>query len=494
MDAISEILSTLNIEDKKEFVRFVERSSSKRQDLVLKLFSIFKSQKSDKQNIMFVLYGKANYEAYKALRKRLLILLQQFVSLKLINSDSSNTAFVISTINMARYLYGHQKTDLAFKYLQKAEKQAIDNELLELLNSIYLLQIEYGNHLDENAIDGIIRKWERNKERLNVSEKIELAIQLISRNVGTGKVDDSNSYSQLINSLNANESMLNEPRFVYQLASLYRKQLMMQKDFKGLKEFLEKHFENVSSNKSTIQKGNYYLAALQYMMAHIDYRNKNFERSLIRTRMLGEQIAALPSTRKKEFEVKYHLLLAANQLYSGDIDQAVNTLEKSESLLSFITDEKAEINRKVNLSVVLALKGEYRSSKLLLLKIQRSDLWLIRKFGEEWLLKKSIIDALLYYELNDVSLLDSKLRFIKTRFRSLLKHPIYSRALVFVKFIEKIDKLDSGALESMVDQSFDFQPIEQEDLQAMTFYAWLKSKWVGQKPYDVLLGLLNIKT
>ena len=46
----------------------------------------------------------------------------------------------------------------------------------------------------------------------------------------------------------------------------------------------------------------------------------------------------------------------------------------------------------------------------------------------------------------------------------------------------------------MVDSAFEFKPIAQEDLQAMTFYAWLKSKWVGQKPYDVLMGLLKIKT
>jgi hypothetical protein len=45
----------------------------------------------------------------------------------------------------------------------------------------------------------------------------------------------------------------------------------------------------------------------------------------------------------------------------------------------------------------------------------------------------------------------------------------------------------------MVDNAFDFAPFEQEDLQAMTFYAWLKSKWAGQEAYQVLMNLLNEK-
>ena len=51
----------------------------------------------------------------------------------------------------------------------------------------------------------------------------------------------------------------------------------------------------------------------------------------------------------------------------------------------------------MNLAVALSLTGKYRDAKLLLLQIDRSNLWLSRQFGEEWLLKKSIIEALIIY-------------------------------------------------------------------------------------------------
>jgi hypothetical protein len=489
MDAICEILSTLSDSDQKEFDRFVRRTSPKGQDLVLQLFNVLrKAENPDKDEVMLQLYATKNYEAYKAVRKRLLALLQRFISLRLIDSDSSNTTQVISTINLARYLYGHQKTELALKFLKKAEQQAQVNDLFEILNSIYTLQLEYSNESDREALNLIVKKWERNKERLYTSEKIEIAIQLISKSLG------SESIEELVEDLKLDKELLKEPRFAYQLAKLYRARLMQQKDFIGLKAVLETHFNTVQNLEEEKRRGNYYYVSLLYMMAHIAYRNKEFKLSLERTKALGDEINYLPATRRKEFIIKYYLLLGANQLYLGDVLEAISTFKNAAKHNAFLSNEEAEINRKVNLSVALALNGNYRDAKLLLLQIERSNLWLTRQFGEEWLLKKSIIEALLYYELNDVSLLDSKLRFIKTKFRNLLKRPIYQRALVFVKFIEKLDVLSPSALEEMVDNAFDFAPIEQEDLQAMTFYAWLKSKWAGQGAYDVLMGMLNIKT
>ncbi|MFY0674009.1 MAG: hypothetical protein JXQ87_11415 [Bacteroidia bacterium] len=485
MDAIHQIISTFSVDDQKEFTRFVRRTSPKGQSLVLELFSeLKKTLNPSKEVIMNLIYKRTNYDAYKALRKRLLALLQRFVSLRLIDSDSSNTTQVISTINLARYLYGHQKSELAFKFLKKAEQQALSNDLFEILNSIYTLQIEYST--ESEILDEIIKKWEENKKRLYTSEKIEIAIQLISKSLNSELIETR------IEKLELDNELMQEPRFAYQLAKLYRTQLLQQKDFLGLKTVLEKQFQIIQELEYDKRKGNYYYVSLLYMMAHIAYRNKYFKLSHNRTIELGKEIDSLPATRKKEFEVKYFLLLGANQLYMGKPAEAISTFKVAKDQMAFKSNEKAEINRKVNLSMALALNGSYREAKLLLLQIERSNLWLTRQFGEEWLLKKSIIEALLHYELDDFSLLDSKLRFIKTKFRSLLKRPIYQRALVFVKFIEKLDILSSKELEQMVDSAFEFQPVEQEDLQAMTFYAWLKSKWVSEKPYAVLMKLLNI--
>ncbi len=44
-----------------------------------------------------------------------------------------------------------------------------------------------------------------------------------------------------------------------------------------------------------------------------------------------------------------------------------------------------------------------------------------------------------------------------------------------------------------VEVSFDWIPIEQEDLHASVYYAWLKSKIVGETAYKVLLNLVLIE-
>jgi hypothetical protein len=43
----------------------------------------------------------------------------------------------------------------------------------------------------------------------------------------------------------------------------------------------------------------------------------------------------------------------------------------------------------------------------------------------------------------------------------------------------------------IVDNSLQFLPFEEEDLQAVSFYAWLKSKMTKKGYYETLLALTN---
>lgn len=497
MDSVFQIISTLNTDDKKEFSRFVDRVSQKGQNLVMELFGHFDNENLPaKEDVMQAIYGKQNYEAYKALRKRLLALLQRFIGLKLIDSDSSNTSQIINLVNMARYLQGHQLSDLAFKYLIKAERQAITYDVYEVLNSVYVFQIEYGEHLTNEETDLIIKKWRENKALLEKSERVEMAINIINRRI---RSQNQESIEAIVTSTLADidgaDQILQEPRFLYQITLFNRRDLLRKKDFLGLGLFLEKQFEVLQRSRDQLPKGNYYYAGFLYMIAHIEYRNKQFDLSLNRLELLNDELTKLPEIRKREFEAKAVLLKAVNLQYTKKLDKAIKLLEEAAQMPCFFNSMKDEINRLANLAVAYALKLEYRKAKLLFLRINRTDNWLAKQMGEEWLLKRYMIESILYFELGDTVLLDSKLRTIKTKFKSLFKLPVYQRALVFVKFIEQINKVvlndEKDKLSQKIEDSFEWTSTEAEDLQAMVFYSWLKSKLVSKDPYAVLMEMFE---
>ena len=117
--------------------------------------------------------------------------------------------------------------------------------------------------------------------------------------------------------------------------------------------------------------------------------------------------------------------------------------------------------------------------------------------GREWLLKRLLMEVILYSELEEFELVDSRIRNIRRSFRDLLAVEPYNRAKPFLSIIKQINSAGNTAnnsghnLSVLLESLFNFLPAEQEDLQAMLFYAWLKSKAAKKSFYEVLLEIVS---
>ena len=117
--------------------------------------------------------------------------------------------------------------------------------------------------------------------------------------------------------------------------------------------------------------------------------------------------------------------------------------------------------------------------------------------GKEWVLKKSIMEVILHIELEEQSLVDSRLRYLQRSFRDVLIQPKYKRVATYIKFLRRIgdapipNKME--LIEKEIEGSFEWIPMEREDLQAIAFYAWLKSKVTNKTQYELLLELVKRK-
>lgn len=231
------------------------------------------------------------------------------------------------------------------------------------------------------------------------------------------------------------------------------------------------------------------------MISHSLYRNRKFNDSISYLDKMLKEMDEYNKSYFKQFYPKYIMLLAANNSFSNKNKESISLLENIKPALLAKFSLEEQLNIKMNLSIYLGYSEEFKKSNFILQTLNHTDNWLITKMGIEWVLKKNMIEILMQYELENHEIALNKIRSFERNFSDLFKHPIYSRANQFMQTIKKIINnpnivKDKDFADSVI-STMVTMPSEQEDLQAMTFYSWLKSKIQNKPFYAVLLDVVN---
>jgi hypothetical protein len=499
MDKLQELVNTLSEDDRKEFRIFINRQKSKKQRKDLDLFELISIQTPPKE-IQHKLYNTPNKVAYHTLRKRLLRHLTDFIVLKQIDDDPTANSSISGLISLSSYLFKHQSHELGWRFLIKAEQTAIENEQHELLNVIYHVQIEQSGSEFAIDINDIYKKWQENKVIVDENERTNIAYNFIKKEITEvilqGKDKDLNQIiDKLLKKYKIEDTVFERPQILYKVLDLTRKVMLSKKDFYNFEPYIIKMYNELIAKHGFSKKNHFYKIHILYMISHILYRNRKFEQSNNYLKDMHESMIAYNKTYYKKFYPKYIMLLAANYSY-------LNKNEKSIELIEAITETELkklpiedQLNIKMNLVIFLGNQTHYKKSNQIIQTLNHSDNWLTKKMGIEWVLKKTMIEIMIQYEIENFEIALNKIRAFERSFSDLFKHPLYARALVFIQQVKTIITNP----ETIKDQSFIDKvistlvkiPAEQEDLQAMAYYAWLKAKLLNRNYYEVLLEVAN---
>ncbi len=500
MDSLEEIIDTFGIEDRTEFRRFLKRTKSNDNRKDLQLFQLISDESVTSKEYHYKLYQPPNQAAYLACRKRLSRSINKFIALKLIDSDSSNVSEVLNWVNMARYLFSNQKSELALKYLKKAERSALKNDLFEVLNTIYVYQIQYLPQPEQSQRIKIVRKWEKNKKALELNEKSEIALSIIHQKIVESNNQGTHSnilelITGTLNNLNLSTDFLINPRFIYNLTHANRKLMLSKKDFYNLEPFIINQYSLIQKQNGFAAKYNYYQLGFLYMIAHTLYRNKKFDKAYEYVLQLEEELKKASKTQIAELKPKLVLLKSNLFIFKKDLHSSLQLLQQEFTQLSLNSADKLKFISAIG--IVQFLQGKPKQSLASLNTMNHSNNWCAKIMGREWLLKRLLMEVILYSELEEFELVDSRIRNIRRSFRDLLAVEPYNRAKPFLSIIKQINSAGNTAnnsghnLSVLLESLFNFLPAEQEDLQAMLFYAWLKSKAAKKSFYEVLLEIVS---
>lgn len=229
------------------------------------------------------------------------------------------------------------------------------------------------------------------------------------------------------------------------------------------------------------------------MIAHVLYRNRKFSQS---NHYLAELEAALQGEAKSYFAAiypKYIFLKTANDAFLRNLPQSIALLNDLITTRATLLNQRDMLTARLGLSFLYFAQDAYQPANKVLLAINHSDKWCEKLMGKEWVLKKNLGELIIQYEFGNLDLALTKVKAIERNFSDLLTQPVYKNVGPFLQLLEQLilqpDAATRKAFFRQVEAALEFLPPEKEDLQAISYYAWLKSKMVSRRYYDVLLEL-----
>ncbi|MBD1396473.1 hypothetical protein H9Q13_04795 [Pontibacter sp. JH31] len=500
MDDLKTILETLSEDDRKELAAFIQRQKKKKHRKDLELFQLLQQPRHHSpEQLIKRLYPEApNPVAYYALRKRLARHLTDFILLKRMEEDSTAAASIMGLFSLARYLFDARVDRLAWTYLLKAEKLAVANEQFDLLNTIYNLQIEKADNEFADDLEEIIRKRNQNKQAADEDERANIANSLINQRLRAVRrqgrdLNFDKIIQEVLQTYNLTEAVSKRPSLLYKLMSIARSAVLARKDFLTFEPYVLSQYHETEQKYGFIKAHQYYKLSLLYMIAHVFYRNKKFGESIRYLAQLHDDLSKEGKSHYATFYPRYIFLMVANLVFLRCNDEAIALMEKLLYKTSITLSTKDQLTAQLGLSFNYFAQGSFSKANRVLLSIKRSDKWLESKMGREWVLKKNMGELILQYELGNEDLVLNKIRAFERTFRDLLQEPAYRNVRQYLQLIKHmVDQpfaVESPAFFNQVESTLEFETFEQTDIQAMSFYAWLKAKMLRKPYYQVLLEL-----
>ena len=243
------------------------------------------------------------------------------------------------------------------------------------------------------------------------------------------------------------------------------------------------------------------------MLAHALYRSRRFAESVAYLTQAQELLATGPGRQFGEYAPRFTLLLAANYAF-------LHRNAESIVLLDGLLQSPRPLAQADELAVRLQLtfhyfaEGKFAKANQTLLSLGRTDHWLEQHLGLEWMLNRNIGEMLIQVELGNTEVALSRLRAldraVREQFPAVPETPeapavpaggVYQPVLAYLALVREIVENPHVTQErtfgNRVMHLPPFISEEREDLQVISFYAWLKARILQRPYYDVLLELAH---
>ncbi|HEX8429268.1 hypothetical protein [Hymenobacter sp.] len=509
MDDLRTTLATFSPEDRKDFAQFIQRQKRKqkgRMDLRLYELLLHPKEYTTPQLLTRLYPDEPNATAYYALRKRLLRHLTDYLLLRQRQHDLTAASSVRGLLTLAQYLFEVGVPRLAWSTLRKAEKLARLNEQYELLNTVYNLQIAQAGSEFADPLEEIIRCRHLNKKAADEEERAGIVDSLIRQRLRQARVKGrageafDGILQDVLREYDLQEAFARRPAVLYRLMSIARNAMLVRRDFASFAPFVLRCYHLMEKRHGFQPAHRYYQVGLLYMIAHALYRVRRFEESVRYLQLLRGALAEEGgASYQAEWLPRYTFLLAANYAFLRRNAESIQLLESALRSSANTLSPRDQLTARLGLAFHYFAEGKFSKTNQTLISIGRSDHWCEQEMGLEWLINKNIGEMLAQFEMGNSDLALNRLRSIERLLRErsgVEDGGPYAYVLSYLTLVrELIDNPEATQHPSFAQRVDDMPqslPLQREDLQAMSFYAWLQARIMRRPYYEVLLEVADI--
>ncbi len=501
MDDLRTTLLTFSPDDRKEFRQFIQRQRRKQKGRMdVRLYDLLmQARERSTDELLAQLYpAEPNAVAYYALRKRLLRHLMDFLLLRQHQQDPTAAASVRGLLTLAHYLFEAGVGRLAWNTLRKAEKLARTNEQYELLNAVYNLQIARAHSPHADELTDIVRRRNGNKKDADEEERANIADSLIRQRLRQARVQGRAGESfdeildQVLREYDLQEAFARRPTLLFRLMSIARAAMLVRRDYSSFAPFVMRCYHLMEKRHGFAPAHREAQSGLLFMIAHALYRTRRFAESVTYLERLREVLEAGPRLHRTAMWPRYNFLLAANYAFLRRNAEGIGLLEQ---VLQLGLAPREELTARLGLGFHYFAEGQFQKANQVLQAIGRTDHFCEQEMGVEWVINRNMGEMLIQFELGNPDLAFNRLRaierLVKERFGA--DGGGYAAVLCYLQLVgEVFDDPASARTPDFAARMLQipaFVPQEQEDLQALSFFSWLRSRVQCRPYYAVLVEL-----
>ncbi len=502
MDKLHFIVQSFNEEEKKGFEHFINRFRVRNSRKDLDLFNrLSDSRKLSQEEAFIVLYeGKNEKEAYHALRKRLLGHLIEYISVKEINEQKGTTHYTSEgLLNLACYLFERGAFEPGWQYLNRAQRSELKKEDYLLQSKIYMLWLEnWEDYPGKEKFNDVYKYYINSKDKADKEQKLKLALSIVKRKIEQYKqqLKDINIdviIKDVTEGLELKKRDFHSVENLNYITKIIRSSSLVSKDYQGVESFLKTRIKKIDK-KEGVNVFSFEYWELVYFYAHALYRLKKISKAKEVLKEVDLCKGNLLKAKKEDLFCKIELLKWACEFYDNNLGAAIQRLLIHEKGTAFDNILLHDLDRKLNLITSFFAAGDYARGTGVINSIKHSAQWLQKKKGLEFRVKFQLIEILFFLETGKIDLVLMRIRALKRVIREVVKlNPNYKNLNVFLNVINSsINKGGFKGLEKELEK-FDFTPFKRENIQAMAFYAYLKSKVYSKDYYKTLIELVTVE-
>jgi len=493
MNDIASIINTLTVEERSDFVLKLKQKNKRHDTKNVELFKLLERNPNVK-DVDVLLYGKRSKGAYHALSKRLFDGLVDFLATKSFKDEKSEEMEIIKLLLSSRILFEHKAYKVALKVIKKAESKAKEYELYGILNEIYYTRVQYA-HLDKSVnLDNLIDDFKSNKLLFQQEENLNLFYASVQDALLKNKENINHTIVNMLSRFDISIEKGLSYRSLFKIVEINNKAANITRDFYSLLPFVEKVNNGLKEKEYLTDKHLFYHIQILYYIANSYFRNKEFNISKDYLVLMECEMQKQNNKYYQRFFPQYILLSVLNFNYSGNFNEAIKTLiefdfNKFKKQVTYVLDLK------LIKAVFLFQQNRCKEALSVFKEFTHSDNWYKSKVGEVWVVKKNLTEIMLYMELNNIDLVQSREKSFRKKHSKYLKQNNEHRVLGFLSlathFFYNQNSINRDKFMAKVKEVLSSANSEKEDLFVLSFYAWIKAKVTKADLYESTLQVIT---